>query len=252
MRRLALGCAFLCALLLAAAGAGAGFNRPAVAPAAQVAGSLTCSAARNAVSAYKRQMPRLRKAYFRRHRNATARKAFVKRQNSKLRALRIRSAKTCRAPTPQPQPQPQPPAPQPQSPGHSAVFGANCKYGLAPFPGYLRVSTRPPNVTGTTSRPGAEWVRFAAWLVDPAGNTVSVTSWSEWLAAADGAWATWPGETSFTADWRGNYRIDFRIEWWDQSSRIAWQVRRITDYYYFDEWNTAWGGPFPSCMRQPV
>lgn len=107
-------------------------------------------------------------------------------------------------------------------------------------------------MTGTPSRPGAEWVRFAAWLVDPAGNTVSVTSWSVWLAAGDGAWATWAGETSFTANWRGNYRIEFRIEWWDQNNRIAWQVRRITDYYYFDEWNTARGGPFPSCMRQPV
>jgi hypothetical protein len=65
-------------------------------------------------------------------------------------------------------------------------------------------------------------------------------------------WATWTGETAFIADWRGNYRIDFRIEWWDQTRQLAWQARRITAYYYFDEWNTAWGGPFPSCMRQPV
>jgi hypothetical protein len=256
MRRLALGCAFLCALLIVAAGAGS--NRPAGAPAAPVAGSqgLTCSEARKAVTAYKRLMPRLRRTYFKRHRNTTARKAFVKRQNSKLRTLQVRSTKTCRAPAPQPQPQPPtpqpPPSPQPQSPGQSEIFAANCKYGLAPYPGYLRVSTRPPRVTGAPGRPGAEWVRFAAWLVDPAGNTVLVTSWSGWLAAADGAWATWTGETSFTADWRGSYRIDFRIEWWDQSSLIAWQVRRITNYYYFDEWNTAWGGPFPSCMRQPV
>jgi hypothetical protein len=174
-------------------------------------------------------------------------------QRARVRVL-TRSLRRClRNPQPQPPaPQPQPPAPQPHTPGQSAIFPANCKYGSAPYPGYLRVSTRPPNVTGTLSRPGAEWVRFAAWLVDPAGNTVSVTSWSGWLAAGDGAWATWAGETSLTADWRGNYRIEFRIEWWDQSSRIAWQVRRITDYYYFDEWNTAWGGPFPSCMRQPV
>jgi hypothetical protein len=174
-----------------------------------------------------------------------SRLALAKRrgQRARVRAL-TRSLRQClRRP---------PPPPPPPKPGQSAVFPANCKYGLAPYPGYLRVSTRPPNVTGTSSRPGAEWVRYAAWLVDSAGNTVSVTSWSGWLAAGDGAWATWTGETSFTADWRGNYRIDFRIEWWDQSSRLAWQVRRVTDYYYFDEWNTAWGGPFPSCMRQPV
>jgi hypothetical protein len=174
-------------------------------------------------------------------------------QRARVRVL-TRSLRRClRNTRPQPPPPPPPPpAPQPHSPGQSAIFGANCKYGSAPYPGYLRVSTRPPNVTGTRSRPGAEWVRYAAWLVDPAGNTVRVSSWSGWLVAGDDAWATWAGETSFTEDWRGNYRIEFRIEWWDQGSRLAWQVRRITDYYYFDEWNTAWGGPFPSCMRQPV
>jgi hypothetical protein len=157
------------------------------------------------------------------------------------------------APPPPPVPQPPPPpTPQPHVPGQSTVFGAACKYNSAPYPGSLRISTRPPEVMGTTSRAGAESVRYAAWLVDPAGNTVAVSSWSGWLTAQDGAWATWSGETAFIADWRGNYRIDFRIEWWDQSRQLAWQVRRITAYYYFDEWNTAWGGPFASCMRQPV
>lgn len=190
-----------------------------------------------------------------------------RRQRARVRAL-TRSLRQClrkprptssppppapQPPPPQPPPAPQPPPPQaPHAPGQSTSFPANCKYGSAPYPGYLRVSTRPPNVTGTPTRPGPEWVRYAAWLVDPAGNTVLVTPWSPWLSAGDGAWATWTGETSFTADWRGNYRIDLRIEWWDQSSRLAWRVHRITDYYYFDEWNTAWGGPFPSCMRQPV
>jgi hypothetical protein len=153
---------------------------------------------------------------------------------------------------PPPSPQPPPPAPAPHVPGQTSFFGAACKYNSAPYPGSLRISTRPPQVTGTASRPGAEWVRYAAWLVDPVGNTVDVSSWSGWLSAEDGAWATWTGETFFIADWRGNYRIDFRIEWWDQSSQLAWQARRVTAYYYFDEWNTAWGGPFPSCMRQPV
>lgn len=190
-----------------------------------------------------------------------------KRQRARVRAV-TRSLKQCLrkarppsppAPQPPPPPAPQPappPAPQPpppsHTPGQTSIFPATCKYGLAPYPGYLRVSTRPPNVTGTSSRFGAEWVRYAAWLVDPAGNTVLATPWSGWLSAADGAWSTWTGETSFTADWRGNYRIDLRIEWWDQSSRLAWRAHRITDYYYFDEWNTAWGGPFTSCMRQPV
>jgi hypothetical protein len=108
-------------------------------------------------------------------------------------------------------------------------------------------------VTGTSTRAGAEWVRYAAWLVDLAGNTVMQTSWSDFLAAGDTAWATWTGETSFTADWRGNYRIVLRIEWWDESSLLAWQVHRVNQYNYIDEWNTTWGGgPFTSCMRQPT
>jgi hypothetical protein len=111
---------------------------------------------------------------------------------------------------------------------------------------------RPPQVTGTSTRAGAEWVRYAVWLVDLAGNTVSVSSWSIWLGAGDSTWSTWTGETAFTADWRGNYRLVVLIEWWDQTTRLASQVRRIDEYTYIDEWNTAWGGPFTSCMRQPV
>ena len=190
-----------------------------------------------------------------------------KRQRAKVRAL-TRSLKKClrkprppqpplapqppQPPPPAPQPPPPPPAPAPHAPGQSSFFAANCKYGLAPYPGYLRVSTRPPNVSGIPSRAGAEWVRYVAWLVDPAGNTVVVTPWSGWLSAGDGAWSTWSGETSLTADWRGNYRIDLRIEWWDASSLLAWRAHRITAYYYIDEWGTSWGGPFSSCMRQPV
>jgi hypothetical protein len=136
--------------------------------------------------------------------------------------------------------------------GPNVVFGASCKYGSAPFPGYLRVATRPPKVQGAPTRSGPEWVRYRAWLVDSAGNDVLVSPWSGWLQARDGAWATWRGETVFTANWRGNYRIEFRIEWWNKTQRIGWQAHRITDYLYFDEWNTAWGGPFTSCVRQPV
>jgi hypothetical protein len=173
-------------------------------------------------------------------------------QRARVRVL-TRSLRRClRNRQPQPQPQPPPPPPPLHSPGQSEIFAANCKFGWSPLAAYLRVSTRPPRVTGARSRPGAEWVRYGAWLTDSAGTRSLFTSWSGWLAAADGAWATWTGETSIDANWRGNYNMEFLIEWWDESRRIAWQVRRITNYYYFDEHGTAWGGPFPSCMRQPV
>jgi hypothetical protein len=231
MRRLLPGCALLCALV---ASADVGVDRARAAPA------VTCTAAQNAVRLYKRQMLRSRRVYFGRTRSPRARAAFVRRQNAKLRALQSQAARACRPPV------------QPPAPGPSQIFPGNCKYGSAPYPGYLRVSTRPPQVAGMPSRPGSEWVRYAAWLVDPAGNSVMASTWSGWLQAADGAWATWTGETSFTADWRGNYRIVFQIEWWDRTTRLAWKVSRIDNYTYIDEWNTSWGGPFTSCMRQPV
>lgn len=136
--------------------------------------------------------------------------------------------------------------------GPTVIYAATCKYGSAPFPGYLRVYTKPPRVQGIRRRPGAEWVRYRAWLVGPSGSTVAVSNWSGWLRARDGRWATWGGLTSFTANWRGNYRIDLRIEWWNQRRLLGWRADRITRYYYIDEWNTRWGGPFTSCMRQPV
>ena len=137
--------------------------------------------------------------------------------------------------------------------GPSVTYAADCKYGSRPYPGYLKVTTWPPKVAGAPSRPGREWVRFRAWLVNPSGYGVGVwTDWSAWLRVRDDTWATWSGTTSLTADWRGNYRMDVAIEWWNNTRRIGWRTHRITDYYYIDEWNTSWGGPFPSCMRQPV
>jgi hypothetical protein len=136
--------------------------------------------------------------------------------------------------------------------GPSQIYGATCKYGLAPYPGHLRLWMQPPLVAGAPRRRGREWVRYAAWLVNPYGQTVQVSNWSDFIRASDGVWATWSGQTFFEADWRGNYRIEIRIEWWNRYRRIGWQAHRITDYYYIDEWGTSWGGPFPSCMRQPV
>src|SRR5215210_1343379 len=87
-------------------------------------------------------------------------------QRARVRVL-ARSLKRCLR-SPQPPPPPPPPPPPAASPGQSFVYSANCKYGSAPYPGYLRVSTRPPSVMGTASRAGAEWVRYAAWLIDSA------------------------------------------------------------------------------------
>jgi len=139
--------------------------------------------------------------------------------------------------------------------GGTSYYWGGCKYGSAPFPGYLRISTPPPLVTGIASRRGREMIRYGAWLVDAGtGSTIQFSGWSGLLSVRGSRWKTWSGETAFTADWRGNYRIDIRVEWWNRrlTRRIGWRADRITDYGYIDEWGTNWGGPFTSCMRQPT
>ena len=53
-----------------------------------------------ALEAYVKRMPRDRKAYFRRHRDKAHRRAFVSRQQAKLKALQAAAA--CQVPTPTP------------------------------------------------------------------------------------------------------------------------------------------------------
>jgi hypothetical protein len=85
------------------------------------------AARQNALAAYVKRMPKERKAYFRTHRKAPQRQAFVKRQQAKLKALR--NAATC---TVQPSPSPNVPptavltiAPTSPTTGESVTFDAS-------------------------------------------------------------------------------------------------------------------------------
>lgn len=59
-----------------------------------------------ALAAYLKQMPRARKAYFKKHHDRAHRKAFVKRQQARLKALKIAAACQVETPTPPPAPTP--------------------------------------------------------------------------------------------------------------------------------------------------
>ena len=89
----------------------------------------TCTAAQKAqrqaaVSAYRKKIPAQRAAYFRTHRSAKARAAFVKKQRAALKALQAKAR--CRVPRPAPptttQAAPPPPPPLPPPP----PAGSNC------------------------------------------------------------------------------------------------------------------------------
>ena len=68
------------------------------------------SAAQAALAAYQKKIPKERAAYFRNHKSAKLRKAFVKKQQAKLK--RLREAAACEVPPPPP-PEPPPPGPPP-------------------------------------------------------------------------------------------------------------------------------------------
>ena len=96
----------LVAVALAAAFA-SGTQAQRVPPLARI--TATCTAEEHAANqatldAYVKRMTRDRKAFFKKHRDKAHRKAFVKRQQAKLRALRAAAA--CQVATPQPVPPP--------------------------------------------------------------------------------------------------------------------------------------------------
>ena len=77
--------------------------------------SAACTAAvkkkrQRALTAFKRQMPKAKKAYFKKVKSAKKRKAFVKRQQAKVKALQRALAK-CSTKRPAPPPPPRPPTP---------------------------------------------------------------------------------------------------------------------------------------------
>jgi hypothetical protein len=62
------------------------------------------AASQTALDAYLKRMPLARKAYFKKHRDKAHRKAFVKRQQAKLKALQAAAACQVEAPPPPPPP----------------------------------------------------------------------------------------------------------------------------------------------------
>ncbi len=115
------GALLLCLFLAVDARGGATpQTREPVVTAAQVACTPAVKKKRQrALAAYKRQMPKARRAYFKKHRSARLRRAFVRKQQAKLKALQKALARCAARPRP-----PEPPLP-PQA-------GAPCSFELAP------------------------------------------------------------------------------------------------------------------------
>ena len=104
---------------LSAAGAAAALSTGSASAPARAACTVDEQAANQAaLAAYVKRMARDRKTYFRKHRDKAHRKAFVKKQQAKVKALRAAAA--CRLEAPPPTSTTPPPPPPPYQSGHYA------------------------------------------------------------------------------------------------------------------------------------
>jgi M6 family metalloprotease-like protein/uncharacterized repeat protein (TIGR01451 family) len=135
-------------LLIAAIGAAfGGVETSAGAPELESV-SLACTQAQKrtrskALAAYKKLMPKQRKAYFKRVHSAKKRKAFVKKQQAKLKRLRAAAGDQVAAP--------RPPGPRPPAPG--------------PLPGLP--ANPPPPPPSASATPGADLAVAITDAIDP-------------------------------------------------------------------------------------
>lgn len=143
--------------------------------------------------------------------------------------------------------------------GSSYVPQGGCKYGNTGLNGFLETSVAAPTVSGANvhrrRRSERSLVRYAVWIVDAADGhaTLASSNWSSWVRVSERQRLTWGGApTAFVGDWRGNYRLDLRIEWWRSGRRIGWRAHRVDSYNWFDQYNTGPYGPVSSCHHLQV
>jgi hypothetical protein len=118
----------------------------------------------------------------------------------------------------------------------------DCRHKVFGASSLLHMYAPAPAVFAKNRRAGggndAAWVRFRTFLVDyKTGQTLARNGWSAWVRAYDNRAARWNGSQFFSADARGMYRVDYRIEFWNQTSMIGWVADRSTNYYYYDNGN---------------
>jgi len=139
--------------------------------------------------------------------------------------------------------------------GAAIVHQARCKYGVFGPRGVLQVGARPPVVRGANTRRRTRRertsVRYRVYITNVfAGNTTLVASeWSGFIRVRQSQRRTWPGFTSFDMEWRGNYGVDIRIEWWNSKRMIGWRAYRINSFQFYDQYNAGPFGPISSCYK---
>jgi hypothetical protein len=132
-----------------------------------------------------------------------------------------------------------------------------CKYNRTTLRGWLGIETIGPVVTGSNLRRGRidrTWARYAVYLTDANNGyrTLATSGWSGWLRTKQGQARYWNlSGHAFTGDWRGNYGLDVRVEWYKGGRRVGVKAIRTTNFHYFSQYNTGPYGPLSSCAWQP-
>ena len=139
------------------------------------------------------------------------------------------------------------------APGTSRVYRGACRFMRTNLNGWLRTVTDPPDIYARNYRYGygndSQYVRYRAFLVNAyTGATVDSTGYTAWTLARDNAPAQFTGYTVFDAYWRGNYVVDYRIEWWAGGGVSGWAAQRIDSYNAYYQ-NVGPEGPYSTCFK---
>ncbi|GAA5019342.1 hypothetical protein GCM10023258_06890 [Terrabacter aeriphilus] len=141
------------------------------------------------------------------------------------------------------------------------TFGAyvapqiDCRHKIWVATGVLQMTIPAPTVYAHNYRAGAgndgAYIRYAAYVVDAwTGGVLYRTGWSGWSYAYDNRAAAFSGAATYSPDWRGNYVVDYRIEWWAPggTAPLGWVAHRADRYPYADVYTIA-RGVFSSCYK---
>lgn len=139
--------------------------------------------------------------------------------------------------------------------GPSSIGQGTCSYMRTNLNGWLQTETAPPAIYARNYTYGGgndrQLVRYRAFLVNAyTGATVRATGYSGLAWAWDNRPAPFSGMTVLTGDWRGNYYVDYRIEWLDSTGTrvLGWAAHRFVSYRYFNQRIGPYG-PIGSCAK---
>jgi hypothetical protein len=136
--------------------------------------------------------------------------------------------------------------------GPSKTYVGNCRY--YDYWQDIGLTTPAPEVYARNNRAGGgndwQWVRYRVYVINRyTGSTSSPDGWSDWQQAWDNSYARFTRQSSgalhLSAKYPHSYRLEMRVEWWNQTSMLGAVAHRITPYRY--SFGGGWSGNYDYC-----